>query len=238
MKTYQDKYTRWHHKETALGEHSSNNGWIYSAYSKYLAPDTLDETKLNECFDKCNRSVDYLKVDRSPGDPYPPFSKDEVVGSVSLGLIHLEELRGSYWNFCNLVYESKKLTLSVIYKAYKEFKNIDTKIKELDLQGGDKRNYMWQHNRTDAYSLGFWLQPWDQYYVMKMSDERPTLFQTLCFYINFLTTFYKGNKSVKMMLWLQCEDMKHWLLRFIPRNEWVRAYFDENHPFVQNLENK
>ena len=39
---YQDQWTRWHHKKTEGVNPSSHNGWIYTAYAKYLAPETYD----------------------------------------------------------------------------------------------------------------------------------------------------------------------------------------------------
>lgn len=234
-KSYQDKYTRWHHKETVQGDYSSNNGWIYSAYSKYLAKNSTNHESLQICANKCVRNLEPIKIDRSPADPYPPFSKDEVIGMVSLGLLAPSDLEASHWNFCNLEYEPKKLTLSSIIKAIKAFRQINKEIKEQKLEGGDKRNYMWQNKRTDAYSLGFWLQPWDQYYCQKMVGKRPSIFQTIFFYINFIDVLTRGNKSVKMMLWLQLTDMNHFLLKYVPKNEYVRKYFDSQHPFVKGL---
>lgn len=234
-KTYQDKYTRWHDKPVVNGDHS-NNGWVYSAYGRHLTKDTMDSEKLIQCFNGCSRDHFPLKIDRTPNDPTPPLSKDEVVGMVSFGYLNYKELEASHWNFCNLEYTPKKLTLKSIWKAYKELKRIKKEVKEQNLEGSKKRNYMWENKRTDAYSLGFWLQPWDQYYVRRYFDQKTTLFQKIAFYANFATTFYKGNKSVRMMLWLQCEDMQHWLLKYIPKDKWVRDYFDSDHPFVKGLE--
>jgi len=234
-KSYQDKFTRYHDKPTINGESSSNNGWIYSAYSKYLLPDTLDDCKLIECASQCTRSLMPLKVDRSPNDLYPPFSKDEVIGMVSLGLKFSTNLEFSHWNFCNLKYEPKKLTLLSIFKAIMELHKIKKEIKKQKLEGGAARNYMWQNKRTAAYALGFWLQPWDQYYVRRFNGKSTSILQKIFFYLNFISTLTKGNKSVRMMLWLQLEDLKHPLLRLIPKKKYVEAYFDKDHPFRKNL---
>jgi hypothetical protein len=233
--TYQDRSTYYHDKPCKDGVPSSNNRNIYTAYSKYLAPDTTDHEKLIQEYNKCIRNYLPLKIDRLPDDKHPPYSKDEVVGAVSLGMLNANELQASHWNFCNLEYTPEKLTFRSIYTAFKEFRKIDKEVKEQKLEGSDARNYMWQNERTDAYSLGFWLAPYDQYYVNKFYDKKVTLFQLLSFYLNFIVTYYKGNKSVRLMLWLQCEDMNHWLLKYVPRDKWVRDYFDDDHPFVKNL---
>ena len=224
-KSYQDIYTRYHDKETTNGSISSNNGFIYSAYAKYLAPDTMDHEKLVQCYNKCFRNGLPLKIDRSPNKPIPPFSKDEAIGAVSLGLLNDKELEASHWNFCNLEYTPRKLT----------FKSVFTAIKALYKIRNEHRNYVWQNEVKEGYALAFYLAPFDQYYVKRFYGKSTSLLQTVAFYLNFISTFYKGNKSVRMMLMLQCMDMNHFLLRFIPKDKWVKAYFSEDHPFVKNL---
>jgi len=223
--SYQDIYTRYHDKPTTNGSIRSNNGWIYSAYSKYLAPDTMDHEKLVYCYNECFRNGSPLKIDRSPNDLYPVLSKDEVIGVVSLALLNDKELEANHWNFCNLEYTPEKLTFKSVFKAIKALYKIRN----------EHRNYVWENEIVDAYPLAFYLAPFDQYYVKRFYGKSTTLTQTVAFYLNFISTFYKGNKSVRMMLWLQCEDMNHFLLRFIPKNKWVRDYFSPNHPFVKNL---
>ena len=233
---YQDKFTRWHDKEIKNEDFSSNNAFIYTAYSKYLAPNTVDDSRLVDCYSQCIRKLVPLKMDRHPGDSTPALSKDEVIGAVSLGLLHEPMLALSHWNFCNLEYEPKKLGIVSIIKALVSFYRINKEVTEQKLEGSRKRNYMWQNNITDAYSLGFWLAWHDQYYVVKMAAKKPTMFQTLLFYINFISVLTTGNRSVRMLLWLQLEDMKHFLLKYAPKEKWVRDYFEPQHPFVKGLE--
>jgi len=224
-KSYQDKFTRYHDKPTINGESSSNNGWIYSAYGKYLAPDTGDEIKRVRCAADCLRSLAPLKMDRSPNDLHPPLSKDEIIGLVSLDLLFNEELEDSHWNFCNLEYEPKKLTISSIITAAKALYDIRK----------EHRNYVWQIKIIDAYALAFYLAPHDQYYVRKYNKKSTSILQKISFYLNFVSVLTSDNKSTKMMLWLQLEDLKHPLLRFINKEKYVRAYFNEDHPFVKGL---
>lgn len=228
--TYQDKWTRWHDKPCINGEPKSNNGWIYTAYGKYLDKDHLvnrDLDKRLECYKGCRKSEYPLKVDRSPNDPIPPLSKDEVIGMVSLGLMTRHELAYSHWNFCNFEeYTPKKLTLSSIIKA----------AKLLYAARKEHRNYIWENKVEDAYPLAFLLPPEDQYYVIKHYGKSPGIFRTLIFYINTILTLTGDNKSAKMLKWLQLEDMNHPLLRFVDKDKFVRDYFGEEHPFVKGLE--
>jgi len=225
-KSYQDKWTRYHDKPTLDGSSSSNNGWIYTAYSRHLAPDTTDSEKLVQCYNKCVRNYLPIKIDRSPDDSTPPLSKDEVIGMVSLGFLNDKELEASHWNFCNLEYVPEKLTISAAYKAAK----VLYKIRK------EHRNYVWQNEIKEAYPLAFFLGPEDQYYVKKFYGKRATLFQFIIFYLNALSVLTYGNKSVRMMLFLKLTDLNHWLLRFVNKEKYVRNYFGEEHPFVKGLE--
>ena len=216
MSNYQDGYTRWHDRTKG-----SNNGFIYSSYSKYLAPHTIDQQKIRECYELCLRKLSPLKVDRSPHDPYPPISKDEIIGMVSLGLLSRDVLVASHWNICNLEYTPKKLTFRSFYKAAK----ILYKLRD------EHRNYFWENEIKDAYPLAFYLPPENQYYVNKMDGTRPTIIQTIFFYINTVISLTKGDKSAKMLMWLQLSDMDHWLLRFTKQKKYVETYFEVGHPF-------
>ena len=144
-----------------------------------------------------------------------------MVGMVSLGLLKRSKLVNSHWNFCNLEYEPEKLTFSSVVKAVKALWKIRN----------EHRNYVWKQGIEEAYSLAFYLPPQYQYYVNKYKGYKPTIFQTLAFYINILTTYFGKNKSTKMILWLMLEDLKHPLRRLIPRNKWLLAYFGSDHPF-------
>jgi len=226
MTSYQDKYTRYHDKPTKNGNPSSNNGWIYSAYSKYLAPRTYSLDSQWQCFRECVRSYDPLKIDRNPNDLTPPFSIDEVIGTVSLGFLSRHDLNHNYWNFCNLPeYNQKKITLKSVWVAARSLFNIRKK----------HRNYFWENNMTETYDLAFLVQPWHKYYINRHYKYNPTILQTVLFYLNSLFVLTKGNKSTKLILWLQLEDLNHWLLKFTKKDEWVRDYFDKEHPFVKGL---
>ena len=236
LSIYQDKNTMWHDRPCKNGEPRSNNAWIYSAYSTYLAPKTVDSLKRYEVFKQCGRSLYPIKIDRLPGKIHPSLSKDEILGLTHAGFITRYELEASHWNFCNLDYKPEKLTLKTIWISLKALYNVRKEVKKQGLTGSRARNYIWENNIIEAYPLAFYLAPWDQYYVVRYNEQRANLLQTLAFYINFIFTLIKGNKSVRMLLWLQLEDLDHFLLKLIPRDKWVRDYFDKDHPFVKGLE--
>lgn len=229
MEKYQDKWTRWHHKPTNGFDPSSNNGWIYTAYAKYLFPGSVDKQKLLRCYINCMISSDPVMINRSPGQTTPPFSKDEVLGCVSLGLLTNNELEHSHYNFCNLRADfPRKLTLKSIYKAAKAL----FKIKD------EHRNYVWQNDIVEAYPLAFRLPPEDIYYVRRFYGKRAGIFNTVMFHLNALQTIKNGNKSARMMLWLKIKDLEMeetYIGKKVMKLEkqWVEDYFDKNHPFRQ-----
>lgn len=226
---YQDKYTLWHDKPCENEEPSSNNAWIYSAYSQYLAPKTVDTYKRIEAFNKCaDNELDNpldLRINRLPDVQIPPLSKDEVIGLVSQGLISANELEANYWNFCNLDYYKEPLTFGGVFTALKTL----WKIRKED------RNYVWENNLQEAYCLSFYLPLSMQYYVKKMYKKKANLLQTVSFYTSAIFAAFFGDKSTKMLNWLMCEDLKHPLLKLMNKEKFVRNYFEAEHPFVKNL---
>lgn len=228
MNDYQDKDTFWHDRPCINGEPRSNNRLTYTGYSKYLAPTPSKEDLLRReiAFRKGVTSWKPLKVNRLPEKIHPPMSKDDIIGAVSQGYITAKQLEDSHWNICNLVdYTPEKLTIAKIYKAAK----ILYKIRN------EHRNHVWQNDLQDAYCLAFLLPPWDQYYVKRFCNEKPGILRTIAFYSNAYNVIKRGDKSSRMLLFLQLRDLNHPLLDKIDWKQWVRDYFPENHPFVQNL---
>jgi len=225
--TYQDKNTFWHNKPSLAGKPSSNNRFIYSAYSKYLAPNTLNMNKVLVEYVASTVSLSPVIIDRSYNDPMPPLSKDEVIGMVSLGLLTRNELEASYYNFCNIgldKVEDRKLTFKSFFKAAKALFSIQ----------GEHRNYFWENNVKDTYPLAFKLAPWDIYYVKKYYAAKTSILETMFFYLNIITTMRGDNKSTKMMLYLQLRDLNHPLLSILPVEDYILDYFGEDHPFYKN----
>lgn len=223
--SYQDQWTRFHDKPTNGIHPSSDNGWIYSAYAKYIMPESLDKEKLLRCYNDCVISLDPVMINRSPNQATPPFSKDEVIGCVSLGLLTDNQLKNSHYNFCNIRSDfNRKLTI----------KSLFTSIKTLFKIRKEHRNYMWENNLVETYPLSFKLPPEDIYYVKKFYNKNPGLFLTLAFYINAFFTIKYGDKSSRMMLWLKVKDLEienTIIGRAVMKRhkQWIETYFGKDH---------
>lgn len=234
--SYQDKWTRWHDKPTDGENYSSNNGWIYTAYAKKVAPETIDDVELMICYRQCVKSTKPMKIDRSPNDPEPPLSKDEVIGLVSLGLLQPKTLQDSHWNHCNFeYYNPEKLTIKSFYKAIKALLNIRKQIKEQNLTGGDKRNYIWKNKIVDAYPLAFRLPPEDIYYVKKFHGLSVGLLETIWFFLTACVTVIRGDRSGRMMLWLEMTGIHPMLAKLLPKKKYFKDYFGEDHPLYRRV---
>ena len=222
--SYQDKDTYWHDRECIDGKPRSNNRNIYTAYSKYLTEksDHIMDSKRKLAFEKCVKSYSPLKINRLPGKEEPPMSKDEVIGMVSLGYLEIEDLEKSHWNFCNFDdYQPEKLSVINVLRAL---------IKLFQIRK-EHRNYFWQNRIKEVYCLTFLLPLWDIYYVKKFNNKKVSKLETVVFYLNALMVIYKGNKSSRMLLWLQLKDMNHFLSKVVPEKKWINNYFEEGHPF-------
>lgn len=222
--SYQDRDTYWHDRECKDGEPRSNNRNIYTAYSKYLIgpTDYVIDTKRGYAFNACVKSFEPLKINRLPDKEEPPMSKDEIIGMISLGYISYIDLKRSHWNFCNFDdYKPEKLSIINVLKAL--FKMFQIR--------KEHRNYFWENRIEEVYCLAFLLPIWDIYYAKRFSHEKVSKLETIAFYLNALMVIFKGNKSSRMLLWLQLKDMNHFLSKIIPEKKWINDYFEEGHPF-------
>lgn len=226
MNEYQDKWGRYHDKPCHMGEPSSNNGWIYSAYADVLGKD-LKRNILTVCFQGCVRKENPLKIDRSPNRMFPPISKDEIVGMVHFRLVYRVWLKESHWNFCNLPeYEQKPLSFKVIIKAL----IAAWKIRK------EHRNHFWQNQILAIYPLAFRLMPWDVFYVKRYFNKKAAWHEALAFALNYLFVLMGSNNSIRNLTWLQCKDLGfERLAKWLNQKKSFMEYFGENHPF--NKEN-
>lgn len=231
-KNYQCYLGLYHDKPVEGRTPSSNNGWIYTAYGRYIMADgkfTLKrKQQLLQTFHLCTESLEPLKINRLPGKVTPPMSRDEIIGLASLGLLRRHELEASYWNFCNFTdYKPEKLTWPKIKAAAKTLWNI----RKLH------RNAVWKMEAQDAYCLAFYLPPQDQYYIRELYNHKTTLLQTVAFYADLVWTPFFGDKSNKLILWLKLKDIRPKLARLLPIKKYIREYFGSEHIFTRVGEN-
>lgn len=201
---YQDSYTMFHDKPTKNGNRSSNNSYIYTAYSRHVVPNMSEISKIHSCYFDCLVSLDKFQINRNPNDPTPPFSRDEVIGLLSIfkkspfGDLLYKSLKKNYWNFCNLPeYEKKPLNLNRILTAADALYDIKD----------EHRNTVWKEGIIEAYPLAFRLPPSDIYYLKRLYGYKPSMLERLAFYAETLQSVYKGDKSGRMITWLKIKDL-------------------------------
>lgn len=174
MNNYTDKYGRLHDKPTDGVNPSSNNGWIYTAYASKVGLQVNHNMLLN-CWSECWTNQEYFAL-RSPNKPSPPFSRDEVLGVVSLGVMQGLWLEAHGWNFSP--YPIPKLSiprlftqakaLLIIQPYYKRILGVDVKLVHFELA---HRNFFWQNNLDQIYRFAFSVPIQDRYSILKWSGR-------------------------------------------------------------------
>lgn len=167
MNNYQDQWGRFHHKPvTEKNPVPSNNSWLYTAYAK-KAGVTLDTNRLENCWQLCWENQEHFAT-RSPGKFVPPFSRDEILGAVEIGVLQPVWLVAYNWNFSpypipkfNLITLIKQLwqlrpTLSVSGPGETEFGLV-----------WKHRNYFWQNNLDQLYRFAFSVPLVDRHFILK-----------------------------------------------------------------------
>lgn len=187
MNNYIDKYGRFHHKPvTEENPIPSNNGWIYTAYAKKVGI-PVDIEKLSQCFDDCIEvgSDGLAHLNRSPGKPTPPISRDEILGLAYI----FDGPTDSYendWSFSpfplpkfsliKLVKQLWELRPSIVDVTEEEtiyeddkFKSYTAKFyKQLEWK---HRNYFWQNNLDQLYRFAFSVPITDRHFILKCWDK-------------------------------------------------------------------
>jgi hypothetical protein len=155
LNQFQDSYSRIHHKPCINGEPSSNNGWIYSAYSHKLGF-KLDFPALYQCYRQClkkNPDTGKMYLIRSPNKELPPNSRDEILGVAYLGLLKPSHLDG--WNF-----SPRTIPRFNPIKLAKQLWDLRPSLKR-------HRNYFWENNLDQLYRFAFSVPLQDRHFVAK-----------------------------------------------------------------------
>lgn len=204
MKTYQDQWTRYHDKPTDGIKPNSNNGGIYTAYAVKIGL-PVDRDKLRECFELCNKATPegFFYLIRNPNKELPPISRDEILGSASLGLLKKTHLNG--WNFSP--YPIPAFSLKTLIKQIKELK-------------GKHRNYFWQNNLDQIYRFAFSVPLQDRAFLLECWGETKSL----------RYFFYKGIAMLDAKF-AKPKNGIHWLkYGGEERKKIMQAEFPEDHP--------
>lgn len=179
--SYQDQWTRFHHKPTDGINPSSGNGFIYTAYAVKVGLPVNSE-KLNECWELCSQNNILI---RNPYKETSPFSRDECLGSAYLGLLqpyHLgnSETWGIYaWNFSP--FKIPEFSLVILLKQLIQL-----------IQNRNDRNYFWKHSLDQIYRFSFSIPLQDRHFILKRWGK----FQ----WYNPIHLFYAGVAKVDSML--------------------------------------
>lgn len=153
MNNYSDAFSRIHHKPvTTANPFPSGNGWLYTAYAARVGV-PVNQLALEVAFDLCSQKVDGRTVlIRNPGQVNSPFSRDEVLGAVDLGLLKPEHLDG--WSFSPFPpQEFKPLRLAQQLVQLYEHR--------------EDRNYFWQNSLEQVYRLAFSVPVVDRYFILQ-----------------------------------------------------------------------
>lgn len=169
---YQDKWGRFHHKPCINGEPSSNNGWIYTAYTQKVGV-PVDENKLIQCWCECWTNQEHFAC-RNPNQPLPPFSRDEILGAVELKVLQSIWLESHNWNFSP--YPLPKFSAVKLIKQLWQLRpswkpsvtiNTLTKSSSQTFFEFKHRNYFWQNNLDQLYRFAFSVPLQDRYFILQ-----------------------------------------------------------------------
>lgn len=170
---YIDNYGRIHKKKDKL----SNNGWIYSAVAIKLG------YKLNL---NLNAAQDCLnQLERHPySTTKPPISRDEILG-------------------LHYILKPKKVSMSFIPKSMKKpkfnFMQFFKQLKEL-IKNKDDRNYFWQNELDQMYTIAFTVPLTDRHFLLKQAGKYNLIYHFIHIIDQLLPT---KNRSERMIKWLK-----------------------------------
>lgn len=178
---YKDKYSRYHDAPvTPENPIPSNNGYIYSAYSAKLGL-PIDYSKLSPYFKLCTHkhpdgSIYFTRHSLSDKSGGAPFSRDEYLGGVYLGLIPAQD----NWNFSP--FPLPKFSLVKLIKQLWELRPSYERINTWQDDGEDgyyferkivwqHRNYFWKNNLNQLYRFAFSVPIQDRHFILKCWEK-------------------------------------------------------------------
>lgn len=212
MSKYQDKWSRWHDKPCVNFEPKSNNGWIYSAYSRKLNL-PLDWNKLTECFAGCREGYPLTSIvfDRSPGKKEPPNSRDEILGAYYLGFIHPKYMIFNDWCFSPVPVPpfNPVKTIAALWRLRKAH-----------------RNAVWKDaGEPHVWRFAYKIPIQDRAFMLREAKMNVPLFYRLWEWCSLM--FSKPSDSSSLINWLKYSDR--------PDIELFVRYFGHDHDFCKKI---
>jgi hypothetical protein len=202
---YTDKYGRIHDKPTDGVNHSSGNGWIYSALAVFLGvPLELDKEGAKWCAENLSRHPYVTTV----GADTSPISRDEVLGLAYLGYLKPEHLKG--WSFSPFPIPSFN-PIKLFKQAYSL---VDWKTKTLK-----HRTTFWKTGCDQIYRFAFSVPLSDRHFLNKCWGR----YNPFWHLVHVLAMYKQPTHRTSRML------------RFLKTGKDVDAvanYFGEGHPLT------
>lgn len=196
---------------------SSNNGWIYTAMSKYALKLSFDKEDFLPIFKRCfNTKSSLYMINRLPGMDSPPISRDEIIGMASLKMPIAQILADNNFKMYKDILGEIPLidTFKVLWKMRKEH-----------------RNHFWQNEILEAYPVAMRLFWHDRYYLKKVSGMKANILEFFMFYLYAWAIIANGGPGEQNLLYLQLKDIGSYLTIFIPYERNLLDYFGKEHIF-------
>ena len=223
MDNFQCKYGLFHDKPCINNEPRSNNGWIYTAQSKYAMGIKYEPEDYYPLWRKCFRYDHVIYwIDRLPGKLLPPISRDEIIGMASLGL----PIAGVLDHNKNWMLYNEEVTKNIPF--------LDT-LKSLWAIRNMHRNFFWQEEILEIFPISMKVFPHDRYYLKKLSGIKTDALEYFLFYLYAFSIIFRGSAGEQNLLYLQLKDMGSYLCRFIPYRKNMLKYFGPGHIFNGHL---
>lgn len=203
---------------------SSNNGWTYAAYLNAVSQGGYATS--DAVFYACqkDRTQDPIyHTYRLPEKKFPPISRDEIIGMISLGY---DPLKGNEW----FMYEQPgKLRFKHYWEAVMQLIEIS----------GKHRNYFWENEMYDTFPVAMKLWWHDRHYIINKHSGDNVPFYWIMFQLYAWSTILFGTYGEKNLLWLQLKDLKSkFLIKFLNYKKNFRRYFPMDHPIVLTIYGK
>lgn len=227
--SFQDQWSRWHHKAaTPPSKYGSNNGWIYSAEADVVGLE-VDPALLYMCY---AQSVTEFGFKRHPDQPSSDISHDEIIGLAYLfgkynrALMQelIKQWESQHWQICDLKeFKPKpyyKINWIAVVKALLSVYRLDKQYQE----SAGARGFKARHG-ADLYpvllNVTRKMNGWKRYLIKKHAGIKPSLFESVYFFLSKLVTIYNssGHNSSKRILGFQ--------LLMLKQNKSMYSFFDK-----------
>jgi hypothetical protein len=203
-------------------EPSSNNGWIYGAYLKKVH--SFYRGPKPGVFESCKKDMiedPIYFIYRLPDKQFPPISRDEIIGMISLGYNPFEGRRKYF-----LYEQPGKLTWKHYWKAIDLLEDIKKK----------HRNHFWENEMYDTFPVAMKLWWHDRYYVDIMTEGKSNVFNHLAFIVHAWNSILFGSHGDKNLIWLQLKDLgSKYLVNLLNWKRNFKKYFPADHPIVETI---